>query len=137
MTTDEPFRPSNATPRAGVPADPRRARLRRRPDLDATVLPGRSAGVGGSGWSNALQTRYLNGDAADEVIARESSSAVVPWYMTDRLGSVRDLLDGSGSLKDQITYDGFGNATNVTSPANGDESRTGEWSVNMSAVPAV
>jgi RHS repeat-associated protein len=38
----------------------------------------------------------------------------IPIYLTDRLGSVRNLANASGSLIDTITYDGFGNVTNET-----------------------
>jgi RHS repeat-associated protein len=69
--------------------------------------------------SNGLQTRYLY-DAVDAVLAREGSDGAIAWYLTDRLGSVRDLLDGTGAEKDHIDYDGFGNVTNETDPAFGD-----------------
>jgi hypothetical protein len=31
--------------------------------------------------------------------------------LTDHLGSIRDVIDGSAVVKDSITYDGFGNIT--------------------------
>src|SRR5207253_8393273 len=67
---------------------------------------------------NALQTRYIHGDAIDQLFARISSAGAA-WYLTDRLGSVRDIANSSGSVIDHIDYDGFGNATE-TQPSNGD-----------------
>jgi RHS repeat-associated protein len=85
------------------------------------------SGLGGGGniWadlngSNGLVTRYILGDRVDQLIARISSSGTAAWYLTDRLGSVRNITDNSGSVIDTITYDGFGNVTNETSASNGD-----------------
>ena len=33
----------------------------------------------------------------------------VTWHVTDHLGTVRDLVDGSGTVLNHITYDSFGN----------------------------
>ncbi|HEV2949385.1 MAG TPA: RHS repeat-associated core domain-containing protein [Gemmataceae bacterium] len=66
--------------------------------------------------SNVLQTRYLRGDQTDQIIARMvgANAKTVSLYLTDRLGSVRNLTDVNGNLIDTITYDGFGNVTNET-----------------------
>ena len=69
--------------------------------------------------SNQLQMRRLYGDAVDQLFARENSSGTLAWYLTDRLGSVRDVLNNSSTVIDHIDYDGFGNATETNS-ANGD-----------------
>src|SRR5438552_3111719 len=69
--------------------------------------------------SNQLQMRRLYGDAVDQLFARETSSGTLAWYLTDRLGSVRDVLNVSGTVLDHIDYDGFGNA-NETNSTNGD-----------------
>ncbi len=69
--------------------------------------------------SNALLTRYVHGDQTDQLFARVSSTGTVAWYLTDRLGSVRNLTDNSGVVQDTITYDGYGNATE-TNAASGD-----------------
>jgi RHS repeat-associated protein len=64
--------------------------------------------------SNNLQVRYLYGNGLDQILARIVSSgepnAGVAWYLQDRLGSVRDLENGSTQLiGDHLDYDGFGN----------------------------
>jgi len=68
---------------------------------------------------NALQTRYIHGDAADQLFARISAAGTAAWYLTDRLGSVRDIVNNSGAVIDHLDYDGFGNATE-TQAGNGD-----------------
>ncbi|MHC5539237.1 RHS repeat-associated core domain-containing protein [Singulisphaera rosea] len=55
----------------------------------------------------AVLTRYLDGPAVDELLAR-TSSGVSAWYLTDRFGSVRDIADTSGTLIRQNKYDGYG-----------------------------
>jgi RHS repeat-associated protein len=68
--------------------------------------------------NNQLQTRYIRGDALDQVFARmqyDASGTATPyWYLTDHLGSVRDVLDGGGNVVDAINYDAFGNITSET-----------------------
>jgi RHS repeat-associated protein len=53
--------------------------------------------------------RYLFGDSTDEIIARWRPSEGTAWYLTDHLGTVRDIVNGSGVLGNTITYDSFGN----------------------------
>jgi RHS repeat-associated protein len=69
---------------------------------------------------NNLVTRRVYGDAVDQLFARESSLGTVAWYLTDRLGSVRDITDVSSVVLDHIDFDGFGNITNETSSSSGD-----------------
>ncbi|MCI0376429.1 MAG: hypothetical protein L0215_02355, partial [Gemmataceae bacterium] len=42
------------------------------------------------------------------------------WYLTDRLGSVRDIANSSGSAIDHIDYTSFGQIYAESSPSNGD-----------------
>ena len=65
-----------------------------------------------------MQTRYLRGDQVLELLARIVSGAAA-WFLADRMGSVRNVMDNSGAVIDTISYDGYGNVTNETSPANG------------------
>ncbi len=66
--------------------------------------------------SNDLLTRYLHGNQVDQLFARQDAS-VQYWYLTDYQGSVRDVLDNSGNVKDAIVYDGFGNIISETNSA--------------------
>jgi len=47
----------------------------------------------------------------------------VRWYLSDHLGTVRDLADSAGEVIDHIAYDSFGNVLSETSPAAGDRFR--------------
>src|SRR5262245_33959199 len=81
--------------------------------------------VGNENWdvwadldgSNNLDTRYLRGDAIDEVFSRTISGGTPYWYLTDRLGSIREILDNSAVVKDALTYDGFGGISAETDSA--------------------
>jgi RHS repeat-associated protein len=84
--------------------------------------------------SNILQMRrmYLNG--VDQLFARIDSGATTAWYLTDRLGSVRDIANNStGVSVDHYIYDGYGQVTTESTPANGDRYRyTGrEWNFEV------
>ncbi len=63
--------------------------------------------------SGSLTYRYLYGDAADFLLARYDGTNTI-WYLTDKLGSVRLLVDKSANIQDTITYDTFGNIKTET-----------------------
>ena len=44
----------------------------------------------------------------DAVLARDTPSGGVAWYLADRLGSVGDIVDNSGAVIDHIDYTAFG-----------------------------
>jgi RHS repeat-associated protein len=67
--------------------------------------------------SNALLTRYLRGDVVDQIFAREDGSGNAYWTLTDRLGSVRDVTDNTGVVKDSLSYDAYGNIVSETASA--------------------
>ncbi len=62
----------------------------------------------------------MNGAVVDQLLARTSSSGTTAWYLTDKLGSVRDIVSTSGSELDHIVYDSFGNIVTETNATNGD-----------------
>ena len=77
-------------------------------------------GDGAGTWK--LTNRYLYGDMVDQVLADEqlpgggigltsvsSTSGTVLWPLADHLGSVRDLVDSSGVIREHLVYDSFGN----------------------------
>jgi RHS repeat-associated protein len=70
-------------------------------DADNTYADFSGAGV--------LQERYLYGHAVDEILARADSGGNSAWYLTDRLGSVRDVVNTSGTAVYHTGYDSFGN----------------------------
>jgi RHS repeat-associated protein len=73
--------------------------------------------------SGSLAMRYLNGptgDLVDTVIARESAGGTIAWYLPDRLGTIRDLINNSGGIIDHVDYSAFGTVLDESSPSNGD-----------------
>jgi RHS repeat-associated protein len=88
-----------------------------------TTLTVRHAYDGSNIWAdvtttNTLLARYVYGDGVDQVWARAVPAGLtnsgVAWYLTDREGSVRDIMDSSSVIQDHIDYDGYGNATHTT-----------------------
>jgi RHS repeat-associated protein len=68
--------------------------------------------------TNVVLARYLYRDGIDQMESRWIASGANSgraFYLTDRLGSVRDLVDWSGNVQDHIEYDGFGIATHTNS----------------------
>src|SRR5206468_2754330 len=79
---------------------------------------------GGDVWAdldgnNAVQVRRVYGDGADQPLAKVASGAAT-FYLADRLGSVRDLMNSSGTVLGHLDYDGFGKVTAETAPGSGD-----------------
>ena len=70
--------------------------------------------------SGTQTARYLQGPVVDEILARETSGSTVAWYLADRLGTVRDVVNNSGGLIDHVDYDSFGNVVAESAPSSGD-----------------
>jgi RHS repeat-associated protein len=77
----------------------------------------------------SLTYRYLYGNAIDFLLARMDTSGTPMWYLPDKLGSVREDVQTTGSVLDSITYDSFGNILSETHSSSGDRFKyTGrEW----------
>ncbi|WP_414529508.1 Ig-like domain-containing protein [Nodularia chucula] len=63
-----------------------------------------------------IVNRYLQGANVDELIARYNSDEGTNWYLTDRLGTVRDVVNSVGNLINSIDYDSFGQIAGQTNP---------------------
>jgi RHS repeat-associated protein len=79
----------------------------------------------GNAWADLTQggsliTRRLFQDVLDSEFARIGSGGSIDWYLTDRLGSVRDLIDGTGALKDHLDYSTFGQQIYESNPGYAD-----------------
>jgi RHS repeat-associated protein len=70
--------------------------------------------------SGNLTARYLEGLGIDQLFAKADASGNVSWYLTDMLGSVRQVVNSSATVLDQVNYDSFGNILSESNPANGD-----------------
>jgi RHS repeat-associated protein len=63
--------------------------------------------------------RYLVGD--DGLLGRVvAGSPTAQWYLTDNLGSVRELVANNGGIIELITYNAFGSVIGDTNPSGGD-----------------
>src|SRR5262245_56023801 len=69
---------------------------------------------------NAMQTRYLRQDDSQysPVVARIDSGGNAAWLLQDKLGSTRNVVNGSGTLIATVAYDPFGGITSESSPSN-------------------
>ena len=65
----------------------------------------------------------VNGAVASVIIALNGAAGTTAWYLTDNLGSVRDIVSTSGTSLDHIVYDSFGNVITETNATNGDRFR--------------
>jgi RHS repeat-associated protein len=67
-----------------------------------------------------VKARYLLGNKIDELLARFRPGEGTVWYLTDHLGTVRDLIDGAGRVVNHVEYATFGTLISQTIPAEGD-----------------
>ena len=73
--------------------------------------------------SGDVTARYLYGPSpagVDAVLARDTPSGGVAWYLADRLGSVGDIVDNSGTVIDHLDYSAYGQVLDETDPSEGD-----------------
>jgi RHS repeat-associated protein len=73
--------------------------------------------------SGSLEMRYLNGPTGqlvDSVLAGENSGGTVAWYLPDRLGTIRDLINNSGTIIDHVDFSAFGAVLDQSDPSEGD-----------------
>ena len=74
-----------------------------------------------NGSGTAVTERYLTNPAAyGTLYARVSGTGTADWYITDNLGSIRQIVSTSGSVLDAIVYDAWGNIISESDPSNGD-----------------
>ena len=67
---------------------------------------------------NGNQTqRYFHGPQIDQILAEETANGDTHWVLTDHQGSVRHVIDNSGTVLNHIVYDSFGQVTSETDPA--------------------
>ena len=67
-----------------------------------------------------LLAAYLHGAQIDELVARYRPVQGTAWYLTDHLGTVRDITDAAGTVIDHVDFDSFGNLTAESHPPYGD-----------------
>src|SRR5581483_6230740 len=70
--------------------------------------------------SNQLQMRHFYVDGVDQIFARIDSSGNAAWYLTDHLGSIREVINSANTTTDVVAYDAFGNVTSESNSTFGD-----------------
>jgi RHS repeat-associated protein len=73
-------------------------------------------------------TRHIFGEGVDQLIARidvrSPNTPITTWYLTDRVGSVRDVMDAAGLQTaqqiDHLDYASFGKLTYESQPGTND-----------------
>jgi YD repeat-containing protein len=60
-------------------------------------------------------SRYLHGPEVDQVLAEETAAGM-RWALADHQGSVRDVINSSGTVLNHLTYDSYGQVTSETHP---------------------
>jgi len=66
--------------------------------------------------SNAVIARYLHGARIDELLARSRATDGRSWYLTDHLGTVRDIVNAAGAAAAHVEYGVFGQVLSANSP---------------------
>ncbi len=67
-----------------------------------------------------LLHHYVYGEAVDQIMARVDADGNFDLYLTDNLGSVRQIVEPDGTILDEIDYDSFGNIVSESAPSEGD-----------------
>jgi RHS repeat-associated protein len=87
----------------------------------ATLYEGNAPVLDFVNGSSTPGARYLQGLGAvvDQVLAREKSGTVA-WYLPDRLGTIRDIVDNTGAIVDHVDYNAYGKVLSESVPSVGD-----------------
>jgi RHS repeat-associated protein len=59
------------------------------------------------------KSRYLYGTQTDQVLAEETG-ANLRWFLADEQGTIKDVLDNTGTVIDHVSYDSLGRIVNQT-----------------------
>src|SRR5262249_34302956 len=85
----------------------------------------------GSTSSATLTHRYLKGPVLDQLFVDEQVGGAAPgnyWALTDRLGTVRDVVTDSGAVQSHFKYNSYGQVSADTQPGDDFFAFTGrEW----------
>jgi RHS repeat-associated protein len=70
--------------------------------------------------SNVVQMRRLYLQGIDQVFARIDSGGSAAWYLTDHVGSIREVINSANTTTDVVSYDAWGGVTSESNSAYGD-----------------
>jgi RHS repeat-associated protein len=85
-----------------------------------TAYDGSNPYIDFNGSTQVTERYFTNPTGGTGQYARVSATGTVNWYVTDNLGSVRQIIGSNGTVLDTLTYDPFGNRISETSFGNGD-----------------
>ena len=71
----------------------------------------------GTGAPTTIAHRYLWGPAVDQILAVEDPAGEVLWGLSDHQGTIRDIVNSTGTVVDHRQYNSFGEITTETNPA--------------------
>jgi RHS repeat-associated protein len=67
--------------------------------------------------SATLNRRNLHGPAVDQILAQQDAAGNIFWMLTDHVGTVKDVVNNSGTVINHMVYDAFGNVVSQTNSA--------------------
>ena len=70
--------------------------------------------------ANNLTHRYLHGPAVDQILADEQingGTSTLYWPLADQQGTIRDVVNNSGTVVNHLQYSSFGKVTSETNAA--------------------
>ena len=67
--------------------------------------------------SSDIVARYLLGARIDELLARQRGNDGRGWYLTDHLGTVRDIANAAGAVVAHVDYSSFGQVIDMSNGA--------------------
>ncbi len=72
--------------------------------------------------SNQITARHLfiNINGQEQPFAKINASGNVSWYLTDNVGSVRNIINNAGTVQDTISYNAFGAISSESNPGSSD-----------------
>lgn len=70
--------------------------------------------------TSVITARYLHGVRIDELLARRRTSDGLGSYLTDHLGTVRDIANAAGAVVAHVDYSSFGQVLGVSNPSAAD-----------------
>jgi RHS repeat-associated protein len=85
-----------------------------------TVFDGDNPFMDLNAAGQATERYVTNPQALDALFAKVSAGGTLDWYLTDRLGSIREIVGTTGTVLDQINYGAFGTIAFESNSSNGD-----------------
>ena len=86
--------------------------------------------------NGAVSARHLFGDRTDELLPRWRSVNGLAWALADKQGSIREWIDGSGTVVASRTFDAFGRILASSGVVDRFAYQGREWESSVGSFPA-